>query len=139
MAWTLPGAIGAHFARPDAKVLAVMGDGSFLMNSQEIETAVRERVPLVVLVWVDYAYGLIKWKMDLEHGRHTQVDFANPDLVAYAESFGAHGHWVERAVDLAPTLRAAPDDGGVHVVACPVDYRENIRLTDMLGEVTVSL
>ncbi|WP_130865549.1 acetolactate synthase large subunit [Acidipropionibacterium timonense] len=139
MAWTLPGAIGAHFARPDAKVLAVMGDGSFLMNSQELETAVREEVPLVVLVWVDRAYGLIKWKMDLEQGRHAQVDFTNPDLVTYAASFGAHGHWIERAADLAPTLEEALADGGVHVIGCPVDYRENMRLTDMLGEVTVSL
>ncbi|ALN14719.1 acetolactate synthase large subunit [Acidipropionibacterium acidipropionici] len=139
MAWTLPGAIGAHFAAPDRKVLAVMGDGSFLMNSQELATAVRQHLPLVALVWQDDSYGLIKWKMDLELGRHSQVDFVNPDLVAYAESFGAHGHRITRAGQLGPVLREALADGGVHVIACPVDYRENMALTDRLGELTINM
>ncbi|GAA4850504.1 acetolactate synthase large subunit [Luteimicrobium xylanilyticum] len=139
MAWTLPGAIGAALALPGRRVLATMGDGSFLMNSQELETAVREQVPLVALVWVDEAYGLIKWKMDMELGRHDDVDFTNPDLVAYARSFGAEGHRITAAEQLAPTLREALADGGVHVIACPVDYRENLALTDRLGELTVAL
>lgn len=139
MAWTLPGALGAALAAPGRRVLAAMGDGSFLMNSQELETAVRERIPLVALVWVDESYGLIKWKMDLELGRHEEVDFTNPDLVAYAESFGAHGHRIDSADQIAPTLEAALADGGVHVIACPVDYAENMRLTDRLGELTVAL
>jgi acetolactate synthase-1/2/3 large subunit len=109
------------------------------MNSQEIETAVREKIPLVALVWVDDAYGLIKWKMDMELGRHEAVDFTNPDLVAYAASFGATGHLITAADELAPTLREALDDGGVHVIACPVDYSENMALTDRLGELTVQL
>lgn len=139
MAWTLPGALGAAFAVPDRRVLATMGDASFLMNSQEIETAVREQIPLVALVWVDESYGLIKWKMDFELGRHDQVDFTNPDLVAYAESFGAHGHLIESADQIAPTIEAAFEAGGVHVIACPVDYSENMKLTGRLGKLTVAL
>ena len=94
MAFALPGAIGAKLAAPDRKVLAAVGDGAFLMNSQELETALRERIPLVVLIWQDDAYGLIGWKMDLELGHHVEVGFSNPDFVAYAESFGARGYRV---------------------------------------------
>jgi acetolactate synthase-1/2/3 large subunit len=111
-----------------------MGDGAFLMNSQEIETAVRERIPLVVLIWEDNGYGLIEWKMDLEVGAHSNVAFTNPDIVKYAESFGAQGHRIESADQLLPTLRAALDSDGVTVIACPVDYSENLRLTSRLGE-----
>lgn len=136
MAFAVPGAIGAKLAYPDRKVLAVTGDGSFLMNSQELETAIRERVPFVVLIWVDDAYGLIKWKMDLELGHHSFVDFGNPDLVKYAESFGAKGYRVEAAADLLPTLKKALAEDVVSVVVCPVDYSENIRLTDKLGHLT---
>ena len=89
MAFALPGAIGAKLAMPDRKVLAAVGDGAFLMNSQELETALREKVPMTVLIWEDDAYGLISWKMDLELGHHVEVGFSNPDFVAYAESFGA--------------------------------------------------
>lgn len=134
MGFALPGAMGVKLARPEAKVLAVVGDGSFLMNSQEIETAVRERIPLVVLIWEDGGYGLIEWKMDLELGEHHYVKFGNPDVVKYAESFGAKGYRITRADELLPTLRAALDDEGVSLIACPVDYSENLRLTDRLGE-----
>lgn len=136
MAFALPGALAAKLARPDRKVLAVMGDGSFLMNAQEIETAVREKIPLVALVWVDNAYGLIKWKMDLDLGRHRDVDFGNPDFTKFAESFGAKGYHIKAAADLLPTLRKALDDDGVSVIACPVDYSENLKLTDRLGALT---
>src|SRR5271156_3820177 len=94
MAWTVPGAIGAKLACPEAKVLVSTGDGSFLMNSQEIETALREGIAMVILVWVDDAYGLISWKMDLELGRDVDTAFTNPDFVAYAESFGARGYQI---------------------------------------------
>ncbi|MFE3642393.1 acetolactate synthase large subunit [Streptomyces sp. NPDC059169] len=134
MGFALPGAIAAKLARPERRVLAMMGDGSFLMNSQELETAVRERVPLVVLVLVDEEYGLITWKMELELERHSHTRFTNPDFVAYAESFGARGHRIEAAAELLPTLRRALDHDGVSVIACPVDYSENLRLTDRLGE-----
>lgn len=139
MAFSLPGAIGAHLAYPDRKVLAVMGDGSFLMNSQEIETAVRENIPLKILVWVDGSYGLIKWKMDIEEGAHDTVDFGNPDFVQYAESFGAKGHKVESAEQLLPTLQKALAEPGVSLVACPVDYSENMALVKKLGELTIAL
>lgn len=136
MAFSLPGAIGAKLARPERKVLAAMGDGSFMMNSQEIETAVREKIPLKVLIWEDKAYGLIKWKMDLELGHHRDVDFGNPDFVKYAESFGAKGYRIEQAADLLPTLQKALAEDGVSVICCPVDYAENMKLTDRLGELT---
>jgi acetolactate synthase-1/2/3 large subunit len=139
MAFALPGAIGARLACPDRKVLAVMGDGAFLMNSQEIETAVRENIPLVVLVWVDGSYGLIKWKMDIEEGAHDTVDFGNPDFVQYARSFGAKGYHIDAASELLPTLERALNDGGVSVIACPVDYRENMKLVKKLGELTITL
>ena len=82
MSFALPGALGVELAQPESKVLAVVGDGAFLMNSQEIETAVRERIPLVVLIWEDGGYGLIEWKMDLELGEHHYVKFGNPDIVS---------------------------------------------------------
>lgn len=139
MGFALPGALGVKLARPESKVLAVVGDGAFLMNSQEIETAVRERIPLVVLIWDDGGYGLIEWKMDLELGAHYYVKFGNPDVVTYAESFGAKGYRINSAEELLPALRAALDDDGVSVISCPVDYSENLRLTDRLGELDETL
>ena len=139
MAFALPGALGVKLARPAAKVLAVVGDGAFLMNSQEIETAVRERIPLVVLIWEDGGYGLIEWKMDLELGAHYYVKFGNPDIVTYAESFGAKGYRINSAAELLPTLKAALYDDGVSLICCPVDYSENLRLTDRLGELDETL
>jgi acetolactate synthase I/II/III large subunit len=139
MAFALPGAIGVKMAKPDVKVLAVAGDGAFLMNSQEIETAVREQIPLVVLIWEDGGYGLIEWKMDLELGEHHYVSFTNPDVVMYAESFGAKGYRITDADQLLPTLKAALADDGVSLIACPVDYSENLRLTDTLGQLDETL
>jgi acetolactate synthase I/II/III large subunit len=139
MSFALPGALGVKLARPESKVLAVVGDGAFLMNSQEIETAVRERIPLVVLIWEDGGYGLIEWKMDLELGEHHYVKFGNPDIVTYAESFGAKGYQIKSADELLPTLKAALDDDGVSLICCPVDYSENLRLTDRLGELDETL
>jgi acetolactate synthase-1/2/3 large subunit len=134
MAFALPGAIGAKLANPDARVLAAVGDGAFLMSSHEIETAMRERIPLTVLIWLDDSYGLIKWKMDLEIGHDVSVDFTNPDFVAYAESFGAKGYKIEAAADLLPTLQEALAAETVSIIACPVDYSENLRLSDALGD-----
>ncbi|HKI39492.1 MAG TPA: acetolactate synthase large subunit [Mycobacterium sp.] len=139
MGFALPGALGVKLARPEAKVLAVVGDGAFLMNSQEIETAVRERIPLVVLIWEDGGYGLIEWKMDLELGAHYYVKFGNPDVVKYAESFGAKGYRINSADELLPTLKAALADDGVSLICCPVDYSDNLRLTDRLGELDETL
>ena len=110
-----------------------------MMNSQEIETALREKIPLKVLIWEDGSYGLIKWKMDMELGHHRDVDFNNPDFVKYAESFGAKGYRIGAAAELLPTLRKALAEDGVSVITCPVDYSENMKLTDRLGELTIAL
>jgi acetolactate synthase-1/2/3 large subunit len=136
MAFALPGAIAAKLTFPDRKVLAVAGDAGFLMNSMELETAVREKIPLVVLVWVDGSYGMIKWEMDLELGHHSHVDFGNPDFVKFAESFGGKGYLIKQARDLLPTLKRALADNSVSVIACPVDYAQNKMLTNKLGELT---
>jgi acetolactate synthase I/II/III large subunit len=136
MAFALPGAIGAKLAVPDRKVLAAVGDGAFLMNSQEIETAMREHIPLTILIWQDDAYGLIGWKMDMQLGHNVEVGFSNPDFVAYAESFGARGYLVRSAGDLLPMLTEALAADTVSVIACPVDYTENLQLTSALGELS---
>jgi len=136
MAFSLPGAIAAKLVHPDRKVLAAMGDGAFAMSMAEIETAVREDVHIVVLVWVDGGYGLIGWKQDIHFGRRAAVSFTNPDFVKLAESFGAKGYEVGSADELAPTLRKALDDDAVSIVACPVDYAENARLIERLGALT---
>jgi acetolactate synthase-1/2/3 large subunit len=133
MAFSIPGAIAAKLVRPDRAVVAVTGDGAFLMSVAELETAVREGLSLVVLVWVDGGYGLIGWKQDIHFGRRSAVSFGNPDFVTLAESFGASGYAIEAADELLPTLRKALDDGGVSVIACPVDYAENARLVERLG------
>jgi acetolactate synthase I/II/III large subunit len=136
MAFALPGAIASKLAFPSRKVLAVTGDAGFLMSSMELETAVREKIPIVVLIWVDGSYGMIKWEMDLELGHHSHVDFSNPDFVKFAESFGGKGHLIKRAGDLLPTLKRALADNAVSVIACPVDYTQNTGLTNKLGELT---
>jgi acetolactate synthase-1/2/3 large subunit len=129
----LPGAIAAKLAYPDRTALTVTGDAGFLMNSQEIETALRIGVAIVILVWNDSKYGLIKWHQDRRFGRDTQIDFNNPDLVKYAESFGAKGYRVEKAGDLLPVLKQAIADDTVVLIDCPVDYSENMKLTEKLG------
>ena len=130
----LPSAIMAKLLNPDRPVLAVCGDGGFMMNSQELETAVRLRLSLVVLIVVDGAYGMIRWKQAVDRFPDYGMTFGNPDFVTYAAAYGARGHHVGSAEALAPTLRAAFDAGGVHLVAVPVDYRENIRvLVEELG------
>ncbi|MGP4015771.1 acetolactate synthase large subunit [Saccharopolyspora sp. 5N708] len=139
MGFALPGALAVALAKPEVKVLAAVGDGSFLMHSQEIETAVREQLPLTVLIWEDNGYGLIEWKMDLEVGEHAATSFTNPDIVGYAASFGAKGYRISNAAELLPTLRTALDDPGVSIIACPVDYSENLRLTQRLGDLDTTL
>jgi len=136
MGFAVPGAVAAKLARPDRRVLAATGDGAFLMNSQELETAVRENIPITVLIWDDSAYGLIEWKMDLDLGESSHTRFGNPDFVKYAESFGARGHRVESADELLPTLRKALEEDAVSVIVVPVDYSHNLELTDKLGELT---
>lgn len=130
----VPGAIAAKLAYPDRTALTVTGDAGFLMNSQEIETALRIGVAIIILVWNDSKYGLIKWHQDRRFGRDTMIDFKNPDFVKYAESFGAKGYRVDSADALLPTLQQAIADDTVVLIDCPVDYSENMKLTDKLGQ-----
>jgi acetolactate synthase-1/2/3 large subunit len=139
MGIAVPGAIAARLAYPQRKVVAVTGDAGFLMNSQEIETAMRMNVPIVILIWNDCSYGLIEWKQMNTYGRHTNVQFTNPDFVKYADSFGAKGYRVERAEDLLPILKTALADNTVSIIDCPVDYRENLKLTEKLGNMIFQL
>ncbi|HXC26584.1 MAG TPA: acetolactate synthase large subunit [Stellaceae bacterium] len=124
----LPAAISAALVHPERRVLAVCGDGGFMMNSQEMETAVRLGLNLVVLILVDNAYGMIRWKQQADHFADWGLTFGNPDFVAYAASYGAGGRMVTDADGLAPALEAAFTAGGVQLVAVPVDYSENARV-----------
>ena len=139
MAFAMPGAIGVKLAFPERKVLAVVGDGGMMMLGSELETAIREKIPIVVLIWEDQAFGLIKWKMDLELGHHSSVDFKNPDFVKYAESFGAKGYKISQPNELLPILKSSLKDNTVSVISCPVDYSENIKLINKLGELTEAI
>jgi acetolactate synthase-1/2/3 large subunit len=134
MGIAVPGAVAAKLAFPDRKVVAVTGDAGFMMNSQEIETALRVGTPFVVLVWNDSEYGLITWHQLRRFGRPSHVEFKNPDFVKYAESFGAKGYRVERAADLVGILKQALADNTVSIIDCPVDYSENMKLTKKLQE-----
>ena len=138
MGIALPGAIAAKLVHPELKVVALCGDGGFLMNSQELETAKRIGANITVIVWRDDGYGLIDWKQRNEFGRPFAVEFGNPDFVAYAQSFGIAGYRVEAAQELGEVLRRALDHDGPSVVEIPIDYRENLRLTERLGELTAS-
>jgi acetolactate synthase-1/2/3 large subunit len=133
MGISLPGAIAAKLVHPDRRVVALCGDGGFLMNSQELETARRIGANVTVVVWRDDGYGLIDWKQRTEFGRPFGVDFGNPDFVAYAESFGIAGFRPSSAADLYPTLMRALEHDGPSLVEVPIDYRENLRLTERLG------
>ncbi|QTN43074.1 acetolactate synthase large subunit [Marinobacter salsuginis] len=136
----LPSGMMASMLYPNLKVMAVCGDGGFMMNSQELETAVRLNLNLVVLIINDSAYGMIKWKQGQEGYTDFGLDYRNPDFVTYAESYGAKGHRITRTQDLQPTLEKALAEGGVHLVEVPVDYSENRRVFDEeLAELTCRL
>jgi acetolactate synthase-1/2/3 large subunit len=124
----LPSAMMAAMLYPGRRVLAVCGDGGFMMNSQELETAVRLRLNLVVLIIEDKAYGMIRWKQAVDHFPDFGMTFDNPDFVAYARAHTANGRRVETADGLAPALEAAFQEGGVQLVIVPVDYSENVRV-----------
>ena len=139
MGIAVPGALAAKLANPQRKVVAVTGDAGFLMNSQEIETALRLKTPFVILIWNDASYGLIKWKQMQSYGRSAHVDFNNPDFVKYAESFGAKGYRLKNTSELLPTLKQALTDNTVSIIDCPVDYDENLKLTARLGEMVCQI
>ena len=121
----LPSAMTAKLVFPDQSVTAICGDGGFMMNSQELETAVRMGVHIVVVILKDDAYGMIKWKQADLRFEPFGLDYANPDFVKYAESYGARGHRLTSADELLPTLRSCHQQPEVHVIEVPVDYSEN--------------
>lgn len=135
MGFALPAAIGAHLVYPDRRILAVCGDGGFLMNVQEMETARRLNCNIVVMLWQDGEYGLIAWKQQNQFGRHTDLAFGNPDWLKLADSFGWNGHVVENSGDLLKTLQRSFAEAGPSLIAIPIDYRENSLLTQRLGNI----
>ncbi|MDG6779091.1 acetolactate synthase large subunit [Thiomicrorhabdus sp. zzn3] len=134
MGIALPGAIAAKLAKPAQTAVAVSGDAGFLMNLQELETAVRLNIPLIILIWNDSEYGLIKWKQMNQFGRESHIRFTNPDFIKLADAFGAKGYRIESADALLPTLQQAIKDNCVVLIDCPVDYSENLKLTEELGQ-----
>jgi acetolactate synthase-1/2/3 large subunit len=132
MGIALPGAIVAKLLYPAREVVAVTGDAGFLMNSQELETALRLNLPIVILIWRDDGYGVIRWKQQERFHRTSGVEFSNPDFVAYAKSFGAAGFRVEGPFELRAVLKEALACGRPAVIDCQVDYSENLRLSDRL-------
>jgi len=124
----LPSAMAAHIVHPERRVMAICGDGGFMMNSQELEPAVRLNMNLVVLILRDDAYGMIKWKQ-LNYGfPNWGLDYGNPDFVKHAESYGAQGHRVVSADGLLPLMEQCHSEPGVHVIDCPIDYSDNDRI-----------
>jgi acetolactate synthase-1/2/3 large subunit len=124
----LPSAIGASFVYPDRKILAICGDGGFMMNSQELETAVRTKRNVTTLILNDNSYGMIRWKQGTAGFEDWGLEFGNPDFVAYAESYGAKGYRVEKTDDLLALLEKCLAEGGVNVIEVPIDYAENANL-----------
>jgi acetolactate synthase-1/2/3 large subunit len=136
MGFALPGAIAAAMVHPQQRILAICGDGGFLMNSQEMETARRLRSNIVVMVWEDGGYGLISWKQNAAFGRNTDLSFGNPDWRRLAEAFGWNGHQVEKSRELSGVLETAFQEEGPSLVVIPIDYRENPLLSERLGAIT---
>jgi acetolactate synthase-1/2/3 large subunit len=124
----LPSALAARIVYPKRKILAICGDGGFMMNSQEMETAVRLGIDLVVIVLRDNAYGMIKWKQINMGFANFGLDIGNPDFVTYAESYGAHGHRLNAAEELIPQVELCFKTPGVHLVEVPIDYSDNDRI-----------
>jgi acetolactate synthase-1/2/3 large subunit len=126
-------------ALPERRILAICGDAGFLMNVQEMETARRLDSDIVVLVWEDKAYGLIAWKQQNEFGRHTDLSFGNPDFSALARSFGWNGFRCEKSTELHGTLEQAFETPGPSLLSIPIDYAENQKLTERLGNIETSI
>jgi acetolactate synthase-1/2/3 large subunit len=124
----LPSGMMAALLYPKRRVLVVAGDGGFMMNSQELETARRLNLNLVVLIIEDGAYGMIRWKQAVDHFPDFGLTFGNPDFVTYAAAYGAKGRRVTTASGLAPALEEAFAAGGLHLIAVPIDYSENVRV-----------
>lgn len=136
MGIAIPGAIAAKLIHPDRKVIAATGDGGFMMNCQELETAKRVGTPFVTLIFHDGGYGLIEWKQHNHYNESNFIAFTNPDFVKFAESMGLKGYRVEQTADLVPILKEALAQDVPAVIDCPVDYRENLRFSKKAGGLT---
>ena len=140
MGFAMPGSIGAKFAHPRQRVLSISGDAGFMMNVQELETAVRLKLNIVAMVWLDGEYGLIKWKQQTHFdGKHSELSFNNPDFAKLAESFGMWGKELTAADQVIPALEEAFSQPGPALIAVPVDYAENMLLTERLGNVSIAI
>ncbi|AQQ54796.1 acetolactate synthase large subunit [Planococcus lenghuensis] len=135
MGVAVPGAIAAKLAHPERNVVAVVGDGAFGMSGAELETAVRLNVPIVVLLWRDGGYGLIEWKQLNDFGRASNIKFGNPDFIKLAEAYGFEGLQVTDSSKLKETLEQALALNKPVLIDCQVDYNENVKLTQKLGEI----
>jgi acetolactate synthase-1/2/3 large subunit len=134
----VPQAMAAAMMYPDRRALAVVGDGGFMMNSQELETAIRLGLNMVVLILRDDAYGMIRWKQAAGGFSDWGLTYGNPDFVKYAESYGASGHRIDSSASFRPLLEAAFEAGGVHIIDVPIDYSQNTRvLIDELKEMRI--
>jgi acetolactate synthase-1/2/3 large subunit len=135
MGFAFPGSIGAKIACPDRRVMSINGDAGFLMNVQDLETAARLKLNVVTMVWCDGEYGLIKWKQQNQFdGRHSDLKFNNPDFELLARSFGIWGRTLTAPDQLIPALEEAFRQNGPAIIAVPIDYAENVKLTKRLGE-----
>ena len=140
MGFAMPGSIGAKMGLPDRKILSISGDAGFAMNVQELETAVRLKLNIVAMVWVDGEYGLIKWKQqDHFKGKHSDLAFGNPDFEKLADAYGMWGKNITAADQLIPALEEAFKQKGPALIAVPVDYAENRKLTARLGEIEIPI
>ncbi|MBD3883200.1 acetolactate synthase large subunit [Phormidium tenue FACHB-886] len=139
MGIAIPGAIAAKLVAPDRKIVAVTGDGGFMMNSQELETALRCNTPFVTIIFNDGGYGLIEWKQLNHFGRSNFIKFSNPDFVKLAESMGLKGYRVTASTDFIPMLKDALNQSVPTVIDCPVDYSENLRFTKRAGDLSCAI
>lgn len=135
MGFALPGAIAAKVVHPDKNVIAICGDAGVLMNFQDLETAARINANIVVMIWEDREYGLIKWKQMNQFGEHSELAFNNPDFVKLAESFGCWGKRVTESSQLQSVLKEAFSVNKPAVITLDIDYRENLKLTEKLGKI----
>ncbi|HEY9658404.1 MAG TPA: thiamine pyrophosphate-dependent enzyme, partial [Allocoleopsis sp.] len=139
MGIAIPGALAAKLVAPDRKVVAVSGDGGFMMNCQELETALRLKTPFVTIIFNDGGYGLIEWKQINHFGESAFIKFGNPDFVKLAESMGVKGYRINSAQEFIPTLQEALNQDVPAVIDCPVDYSENLRFSRKSGDLTCAI
>jgi acetolactate synthase I/II/III large subunit len=135
MGVAVPSAIAAKMVHPNRNVVAVCGDGSFQMTSAELETAKRLNLPIIVLLWRDEGYGLIEWHQQKKFKRSSHIKFGNPDFIQLAKSYGFEALQIQKGEELKPTLEKAISMKKPVLIDCPVDYRENMKLTEKLGDI----